>query len=451
MSQIGVANKQYVSAIQLLDKREINPNVLDIHNEEGLTDIAGIAGRYKPTSMASYKNFVADPLFKQIEIGAAPTGAGTKASPLVVVTTAATAGILRKTDAVKFKDGKVGYVIDVQRGAQDTVTIRPVNEGAALSGNAGDKLSLFTNAVGERSTALQNRRYGMTRYENLIQAFREVNEETDIQTMSAIEVKFGGKECYHVKNLADKYILHKASVNAAMIGGSMSAKADGTAIEFGSPSADQIVDPVNGGSTQFTRGLDEYVNLFGITDEVNTPDQVDMVDFEDLIGKLLAAKAHKDLLVVGSTKAKIKVDNTLSGVNNLLSQGRLSLDGKERDFAVSVLKYGTFRMQFGDLPILDNQELFGNTDISKSLYFIPTDKVKVRGGGSEPRLQIRYMKHNIAPSSNKGNEIWGEFHTGGLAPTGATNDELVWRTNWVTYQGLECLGVQHFAKLKVLA
>ena len=69
--------------------------------------------------------------------------------------------------------------------------------------------------------------------------------------------------------------------------------------------------------------------------------------------------------------------------------------------------------------------------------------------GAQDRIQIRYQKHGI--KSNKGNEIWAEWHTGALAPTGPTTDEAIWRTNWLTYQGLEVLGAQHFGKTRVLA
>lgn len=451
---IGISDKSYVSAINLLDSREINPNVLDITNDEGLTDIAGIAGRYKPTSMAVYNNFVADPIMSLVEVNALPTGNGSVATPLVFVTTAATRSIVRKTDLLKLPDGKVVAVVDVTRAAGgDTVSVVHVNRSVALTPatyTTGTKISVFSVAVGARSKALENRVYGITPYKNVIQIFREVNEEEDIQTMSAIEVKFKGQNKYHVKNFADKYILHKAAVNAALIGGSMSVKADGTLSEFNSGTAG-LTDPVGGGSFQTTRGLDEYVELYGVKTTTDVTDVVDLDDFEDMIGSLLAAKAPKSYTGHAGTKVQIKLDNTFAGVNNLISLGRLSLDGQDREFAVRKLKYGGFDFQFANLSILDNAELFGTTAISKCMYFVPTDKVKTKGGGSEPRLQIRYMKHNISAASNKGNDIWAEFHTGGLCPFGATGDELVWRTNWVTYQGLECLGVQHFARLRVLA
>jgi hypothetical protein len=449
---MAIADKAYVSAIQLLDKREINPNSLDIYNEDGLTDILGVAGRYKPTSMAIYHSYVNQPLFMQAVVSGAPTGAGTKASPLVITLSAQTSGYVRKTDVIKFPNGKNGYVTNVAKGAQDVITVTPVNQNATLAAASTNKLNIFTNAVGEKSLALENRRFSLSKKVNLIQVFREVNEETDIQSMSAIEVNFGGQARYSVKNLADKVVMHRASVNAALIGGQMSLQADGsTPSEFGTATASAITDPVGGGSTQFTRGLDEYIALDGVNDTVGTLDQVVMADFADLADQLLAKKTTKDFMVYGGSKVTRRVDDTLAGVNNLLTQGRLILDGQERNFSVQKLKYGGFSYQFANLPILDSDEMFGGTDISKSLYFIPTDKVKVRGGGSEPRLQIRYMKHQLPGKTNAGNDIWGEWHSGALAPTGSQGDEMIWRTNFITYQGLEGLGTEHFAKMKVLS
>lgn len=449
---VGQPNKGYVSAIQLLDKREINPNSLSIYNEDGLTDILGIAGRYKPTKMSIYHLYINDALFKQVQLQGAATGTGTKADPLVCTLTAATSNVLRKTDIVKLPSGKNGYVVNVVRGANDVVTIKPIG-GAALTIASGGTLNAHSVAVGEKSTALENRRYGLSKSFNVIQYFREVNEETDTQQMSAIEVNFEGQSRWSAKSIADKFLIHKANVNAALIGGQLGIATDGgtdaNVAEFGSTAA--IVDPVGGGNTQFTRGLDEAISTDGFTDAVDALGVIDMDDFGQLQDQLVARKTPKDFMVYAGSAVRRAVDDTLSGVNNLLTKGQLMLDGQKRNFEVTELKYGAFKYQFANLPMLDSVEHFSGTLAAKSLYFIPTDNVKVRGGGSEPRLQIRYMKGGMASSTNTGNEIWEEWHTGAMAPTGATNDERVWRTNWFTAQGLEVNGAKDFTRLQVLA
>jgi hypothetical protein len=447
----GRTDKAYVSAIALLDDRDINPAVLDIHNEAGLTDIMGAAGRYVPSKMTSYHNYVNEALFKSVVVTGTPTGSGTQASPLVFTTTAGTYGFIRKTDLLKFKNGKVGYVTALTRNSGgDTVTVKPVADNAVLAAVATDVVTIMSNAVGEASDALENRRTTLTKYMNLIQAFREVNEETDVQLMSAIMVEFKGQKRIHIKNLAEKYLYLKGSVNAALIGGQMSVNGSSTAIEFGT-SASTLVDPVGGGNVQTTRGLDEYIGLYGVDDTVASLGTFALSDLEDTITQFLAKKAPKSFIGLTPTKVQIKIDNTFKNLSGSgISSAKLELDGKkDLNFDVQSVTYGHFKFQFAEAPILDHQELFANTNISKSIYWLPEGKVKTVENGDQNRIQIRYMKHGV--QNNKGNDIWAEWSTGANAIGGTPTDKNIWRTNWTTFQGLEVLGAQHFGRTKVLA
>jgi hypothetical protein len=446
---LGKADKAYVSAISLLDEREINDAVIDLYNEQGLTDIMGAAGRYKPTKMPSYHNYVNEQLFKSIIQSGVSTGAGTQASPLVVTTTAGTSGHVRLTDLVKFPGGKVGYVTSITPGAQDVITIKPVANNAALTSAAADVISVMSNAVGESSDTLTNRRANLTKYVNLIQGFREVNVETDVQSMSAIVVQFKGQNRLYVKNLAEKFIYLKGSVNAALIGGQMSIDGSGNPVEFGT-SASGLVDPVGGGNVQTTRGLDEYVGLYGVDDTVGSLGTFALTDLEDVCIQFLAKKAPKRFKGLTPSKVQAKLDNTFKGLGSSgLTGARLIMDGKKFDFDVQELTYMHFNVQFAELPILDHQDLFFNTNIAKSIYWVPEGKVQTVENGEQDRIQIRYMKHMI--QSNKGNDIWAEWHTDAMAPTGATSGKSQWTTHWLTFQGLEVLGAQHFGRTKVLA
>ena len=68
------------------------------------------------------------------------------------------------------------------------------------------------------------------------------------------------------------------------------------------------------------------------------------------------------------------------------------IGGKDVNTTVQTVTDGGYDMEFVLLPILDQPDLFGNTDIAKSLYFVPKDGfVKTVGGGSEPALQVRYQ------------------------------------------------------------
>jgi hypothetical protein len=126
------------------------------------------------------------------------------------------------------------------------------------------------------------------------------------------------------------------------------------------------------------------------------------------------------------------------------------IDGREADYQVDKFMWGGFTFQKMVMPILDHQELFLNTVYPKYAYIIPDDKAKVEGGdGYVPRISIRYFKSQVA--RNQGDDIWEEWHSGALAPTGPIGDERIWRTNWTTTQGLEMLAAAQTLRFQVLS
>jgi hypothetical protein len=442
MASIGIQNKIFISAISLLDEREILKNVLDIHNDAELTSIFAGSNRYKVSKQATYHNYVNEALYKLIDTTGATVG--TSGTPEVTTTaTAATSGFARLGELVKFPDGKVGIITAITRTTTDALTITSV-DGTNITHTAGQKLAVFSNAVGAKSTAPSNRRYGRTKYLNKIQFFREVNEIDDVQSVSTVETRYQGKDVIVFKDLMEKALKHKADVNAAFIGGYLSADS------FDTTSA-TVPDPVGGGNLQTTRGLDQYVTTYGVVDAVDTAGVIDIDDFEDLFTQLITAKAPKSYTGYVPSKAMGKIDKCLKALNSSgASSGHLNLDGKSIDFDVTNFSFMNFKIQFTGMGILDHQELFTQTNIVKSMYLVPNDGVKVEGGGTEPRIQARYFKAQVRQGQTDNNEVWEEWNDGALAPTGPIGSERIWRTNWFTSQGLECLGVQHFAKCVIL-
>ncbi len=441
---LGITDKKYITALGI-DKRDWLTTRLDISNDEYLTDIMEISGRYKLAINPLYSEFVDDALFKLLDTtGSTVVGTGT---PQVTTTlTAGTSGFVRPTDLIKFPDGKVGYVIsNTPVGGQDVIVMKSVN-GTNLTHTAGQKLSVFSNAFGEASTQPINRRFGQTQYTNKIQNFRDINSETDVQMASEVELEYNGSYYVIDRELAIKALMFKAWINGAIIGGSLSA----TSFQDANPA---LTDPLSGGAVQTTRGLDEYITTYGINDVANTPGQWNFADLSDVISQLLVAKTSKNYLILRGTKAAIVMDSYIKGINPGISSGRLSLDGKTFDYMVDGFKYGNFDFQFGTIGILDNQEFFSQTDIVRSIYFIPKDQVKTKGSGTLPRMMMRYMKHNIAAmeGAEMQNEYIAQWETGALARPRPTDGTAVRHTHWLSHQGLQILGAQHFAKSVVLA
>jgi hypothetical protein len=446
MASIGSVSKTFVSATQLLDRREILPMVSDIHNDAELTDIMWLAKRYKVTSMGNYHNFVNEGLYLLIDTaGATVTGSGT--TTVNTRSTPATAGFVRRGELVIFPNKKVGVITAVtyNSGTGDLFTVRSI-DGTNLTHTAGQRLAPFSNVAGERSKTPDNRRYGLVKYLNKLQIFRERNSVTDVQSCSTVEVEFGGKNFIVYKDLFEKAMKHRADINAALIGGVMSD----LSWEDNAPA---FTDPSNGGNLQTTGGMDWYIELYGVKDQVAALNTVTLADMEDFNSQMVTAKAPRELWQICSNAVGTKFDNMIKGLGSSgqIQSAQMRVDGKTIDYTTSSFTYGNFTYEKLLLPILDHPDLFSQTNIVKNAYYIPKDKVKVHGpgGGYQPRMQVRYFKNQV--KNNLGTEIYAEWHDGALAPTGPVGDEMVWNTYWASTQGLEMLGVQHCARQVVLA
>lgn len=445
MASIGTGQKQYYSLINFLDTREILKSIVDIENDTGLAEIF-MPSRYFVTKQYLYHHFVNESLFKIFDTtGNTVTGTGT--ATITATGTVATSGYVRKGATIYFPTGAaVGYVTNVTTAAsKDTLTIVSV-DGSNITSAAGDKYGVSGLTVGEKSINPTNVRFTLTGYYNYLQIFREVNEMTDVQNASTVEVEFEGKPYIVYKDLWEKLVLLKGTVNAALFAGRQSQSSFGEAT-FLAP-----LDPYTSTfPTSFTQGLYQYIANYGKTASVATTGTfAPATDMPTIIQNLLAAKSPKSLLMYCGSLASTAID---IGLKNLGSSGvasvRLIIDGKEADFEVDKWSQGGFTFRKVMMGILDSQEQFVNTVYPKYAYLVPDGKAKVEGGdGYVPRLSVRYFRSQVA--RNQGDDIWEEWHTGALAPTGATSDEKLWRANFDTIQGLEALGMAQSLAFRIL-
>ncbi len=446
MAVLTPIRKEYVSAIDFLDTREINKNVADIQNEDALTDILNFGDRKVviSTGQPIYRTFVNESIFKLGDT----TGASvlTNNTPSITTAfTAATSGYTQPGDLVIFPTrAMAGYVYSVVTSSGiDTVVVKSVN-GANLTTTAGDQLSIFSMAYGERSDAPQNLAYGLTPYFNKYQIFSVTSQITDVQNAATIEVEFEGQNKYVVKDHIDKAIKLKGSINAAYIGGDMSL----TSFSDVNPYiTDQNIVAGGGGgyAVQTTRGINKYIELYGTT---LNPGNVSFGAIDDAQDNLLAKRAPKNQLVVGSSKANRIYDVFLknlgsSGVNSV----RLVVDGNEIDFTVNKFEYGGFTMNKATLPILDHPTLFKYVpQIANSMFWLPYDlRVKIYGGGYDPALRVRYVPNQ----AKYGNEMIGEAHGGAISPVNPNGFVEEWKMVMISRQGLEFIAPQFALRQQV--
>lgn len=446
----GTVVKSFVSAIDFLDQRDIDPNIYDQSRDRAFTDIMKIVGRYKPCTMYQYHNFVNNDVY---EIGTVSAVTSTGLAQIqFTINTANTfprVGDLIKTSNSN-NDGKQARVQAVTFGSGTaTLTVRSVGGNSSVFyATVGDSVSFGSNAFAEKSDAPTNRRYGLTKYYNLIQIFREVDEISDVQKVAKIEVEVNGD--YHILpyQLIQKVIKLNGDISVQMIAGTQSSTLFSDSNPF-------LADPSSGLPIQTTGGLDWYVTTYGIDDEAAVLGTFGFTELDEIIDNWIANKAPMDQMAFMGSRAKRKMDQFFK---NLGSSGvtsvRMVIDGKTLDLEVEQVKYGNATIDFVHIPIFDHPQLFSSTlsaDINGSIYFVPKDQVETVDNGRQPRIQIRHTPNpgvgTGANSSNNG--IISEWRTGALAgvPTSST---MELETNWYTAQGLECLAVKHFQKYRVV-
>jgi len=440
----GTMIKSFVSAIDFLDQRDIDPNIYDQSRDKAFTDIMKMVNRYKPATMFNYHNFVNNDVYEVGTISAITTN-----SAATVVFTINTAyAFPRVGDLIMSADtAKQARIQAVTLNPTTAVITAKTVDNTSWTLAVGDKIAFSSNAFAEKSDAPANRRYGLTKYYNLIQIFREVDEISDIQKVAKIEVNVGGD--YHILpyQTVQKYIKLQGDISVQMLAGVQST----TLFNDASP---VLADPTSGLPIQTTGGLDWYVTTYGITDQAATAGTFGFTELDEIIDNFIANKAPTDQMVFMGSKAYRIISKFLK---NLGSSGvtsvRLNIDGRTLDFEVEHLSYGGYEFDFIHVPIFDHPQLFSSTlrpDVNGSLYFVPKDQVDTVDNGRQPRMQIRHTPTPfMGNAANKSaNGIVTEWRTGALAeiPTSST---MQLHTDWETGQGLECIAVKHFQKYQI--
>lgn len=455
MASTGIINKQYVSSLDsFLDQREIDKLVTDIANEDNLTDILYIGDKKKPieTGQPFYNTYVNETLFKLLDTtGGTVNGTGTVSVNFTC--TAATSGQTRKDDILMVPTNNASIIVTNVTTASGIDTVFAVSvAGTNITLTAGDKLSIFSVAVGENSVTQQNIRFGQTRYFNKYQIFREVSIVTDVQTAAKVETTYNGQPYFAVKDHIEKQILLKGKINAAFIGGDMSTTSFADQNPF-------LVDPNTsgsngGGAIQTTRGLDKYIGLYGTTLVDGTPGTFQQANLNNAVQVLIASRSPKDQLVFGGSLTRVAIDTYFKALGSSGVQSvRLMVNGDtagDLNLMVDKVSYGGFNFNYMTMPIQDEPVIFSQTNIDKSLYYIPyNQKVPVLGGGFQSCVGVRYI-----PSQTKlGNGMIDELHGGALAWNGMPTyqgDIMNATCSWTTKQGFESLGTSFFLKQVIL-
>jgi hypothetical protein len=446
----GLMIKSFVSAIDFLDQRDIDPNIYDQARDRAFTDIMKIVNRYKPATMFFYNNFVNNDVYEVGTISAVTsTGLAQIQFTIDTASTFPRVGDLIMTSNSNNSDNQARIQAISFGSGTATLTVRSVGGNAVpFYATVGDLVQFGSDAFPEKSTAPVNRRYGLTRYYNLIQIFREVDEISDVQKVAKIEVNVGGD--YHILpyQIVQKYIKMQGDISVQMLAGTQSSTLFNDTNPF-------LSDPTTGLPIQTTGGLDWYIRTYGITDSAAVLGTFGFTELDEIIDNWIANKAPMDQMGFMGSRPKGVLDRFFK---NLGSSGvtsvRMIIDGKSVNMDVDHISYRGYEIDFIYIPIYDHPQLFAPTLvplINGSIFFVPKDQVDTVDNGRQPRMQIRHTPtpfQGTAPNKSA-NGIITEWRVGALAevPTDATSQL---QTNWQTQQGLECLAVKHFQRFRVI-
>lgn len=436
--QGGKLNKGFISAISLLDQREIFNKVLDQTNEAAsFMDIMELTGRSVPTSQPVYHQFVNDELWV---VGTISAESGTGAQITITIDATAAAAV---------QEGTIGLLADgtnvrVQSVSGNDIVIRNVDGTTALEAKVSassptNKIAFPSTAFGEGSSGPRGDRWGYSKYDNQVQIFKRSYNITDIQKASTIEVEIDGKPYPFYKLAAESLMKFRGEIAFQMFVGQKSA----ANFSSGSPS---LVDSA-GNPVQTTMGFDQYATDYGVVDTLASSAEVDLADMARLNTTLNTNRAPLEYLWFVGTPMNIKYDdffNALSNSGALSTAGRFSLDGRDLDFGVDSYKmYGrTFHKKY--LPLLDHKNVLNFTDSSafkNNAYGVPMGKVKTIDGDSVDSFRLRYL------SGDGYDGRYLEKHLGGLAPT-ETDSREVHEVVFTSVQGLEVLAPAWVVKQK---
>lgn len=442
-ASVGVLGKQYVSALDLFDERDIRKGIVNISDVESFADAWKLMGAFTPTKVPWYYHHINE---ENIPVGdttgATIVGSGTPDLTGVKLT-AAGYGFFRQRDVVDV-GGKNAWVISVTPASgQDTLVLKSV-DGSNLTLVAGSKIYWVGVALTESDTNRLALRFGSSAIYNHVQIFQEGSTSTDIQTMSETT---DSDAPYYVQDHIDKLKHMKLGLSLTALKGQISVA------RFSD--ASPALAGTNTYGAQTTRGLDQYVSTYGSTRSNATTAVVVRADISATQDALIAKKAPKSLMVLGGTAAFRPINDYLKGLGSASVQSvRMNVDGRFVDLQVDEFADSSFRYKFMPIKTFDYLTAIPLASVvGSSLYYIPEGRVSLKDNSTAPYFNMRYLQQSRLPVQTGPNAKWNnmilETQSGKLAPqsNGTVNN---FSTSWDAWFGVDILGAQHMLRERTI-
>jgi hypothetical protein len=433
----GILNREFVSSIEFMDKREIFPYVLDLFNEQGfLVDIMKLTDRYEVTTQEEYHMHSNERLSAAAVVASSVTEPSAGANSVIPVTPGSVKPI--KGDLMLTPGRYRAYVRSV---SGNNVTVAPVNEDNAAheAFAGGESVTFFSNAFPEGSDINEGYKWTTTQKTNNIQIIRRFYEVTDLQSLTEVEVKFQNQNYYMIKQQIDNFNRFKKDVGYTMITGERSKGLE-----------------ENGDKVWTTHGLEMSTRDHGINLPLRT-DTFDNfgADLKVMIRAINQRRGPSEYWALNGPDIDNVMDDWLMTKNGLKDGGIVynsfsGIGGKERAVQMGFDAFKIYGMTIHkkQLEMLDDIGVTAAAGFTypSTVFFVPANKVLINhNDGYVDRFRMRYMKPpvNVGLGVKSSREYY-EITTGGLSKN-PTNHKLTAGYSYTTWQGCEFAGLEHFA------
>lgn len=447
----GIVNKSVISAVELLDTREIMQQLVDITNEGSSFSMwYNWTDRYEPVAQTTWSDKVNVELFSLETI----------TDPSVTVHTAGTDITVRVSNANGTSFPNVGEIMVIPGANKmralvkaktadaggDLIRLKSETGGALNLAN-GQVLAVNGSAAGEGGTFVSGRYYTPSVRRNNIQIWDEtIYESTDVQMAADVELEINGSKRYLNKQEIEGVLAMQKKISMDLL------FAKGTGDNFITTTPTHV--DADGNAISTTRGVLPHIEAEGINIPAAT---IGQSLFDDLKRQYDKKRVKGVFDLLGGTELDIQWDTYFYGFGGAgISQdtSRWKIEGDKLNLGIK--EYSIFGLTFRKMPLLafndpNTANFTGSAGYNNYALLLPTAPVALYGGQSAPGIRIRYMPLPVESNGNVTSN--GKYRTtdhGRYASIPTTVNRTVVRA-CETKQGLHMLNAPHCAAIELQA
>lgn len=396
LSAGGNLTETYLSAVDLLHKFDINPEMMDRYSSFGgpnfLTFFEDM-GLAKVTAASTFYNYEKNwlQLGQQIASSSVGTaGTGIAGSVNVVLAAASVDGTptVRPNDSILFKNNIYGFVTAVTNSSGTwTVAVQPQAGVTATTLNSsissGDFFGIYSNAQPDGSTPRSSVISKPLMFSNMTQQFRDEFAISGTEMGNKVTVDGpDGKPYWFSVGEMEALLRFRQAVMFGLLLNPASAQQD-----------------ANGNPIQMTQGLLSLIEQDGINYSLTQGGQFGITDFENIGLALDAEAVRNEINFYVGNELSMQINNSLA---NSMRNGAIQYnsfgqgDGKQRaiDLGFDSVRLGKRSYHIQTLAAMYHPQITalpGFTSFTSGGFMCPVDKqTDAVSGASINSMELRY-------------------------------------------------------------